>query len=148
MPRPALLLSLLLALACHQAPASPAPALDDRGAVLLEAMRGSAAAWNRGDIAGHVALYTDSAQMMMKAGPKGGREVIRAMLERGFWKDGKPEQQLGFSDLVVTALGRDYAMMTGGFRLAGGGKPDATGRFTLLWQRTPQGWRIIHDHSS
>ncbi len=39
-------------------------------------------------------------------------------------------------------------MMTGGFALTGGGRPDATGRFTLVWQRTAAGWRIIHDHSS
>jgi ketosteroid isomerase-like protein len=115
---------------------------------LLDDMRRSAAAWNAGDIGGHVAMYSDSATMMVKAGPRGGREVIRGMLERSFWKDGKPFQQLAFSDLVVTPLGRDYAMMTGAFALSGGDKPPASGRFTLIWQRTASGWRIIHDHSS
>ena len=28
---------------------------------------------------------------------------------RARWEEGKPEQQLGFNDLVVTPLGRDYA---------------------------------------
>ncbi len=142
---------LLLSTACHGgAPSGPAPASEVAATrqELLRQMESSAAAWNRGDLAGHVALYTDSAQMMFKAGPRGGRETIRTMLERAFWKDGKPYQQLAFSELVVTPLGRDHAMLTGRFALSGGDKPAADGRYTLIWQRTTAGWRIIHDHSS
>ena len=47
-------------------------------------------------------------------------------------------------------LGDGYALAHGRFALkrtaAGGG--DSTGRFTLVLRRTPQGWRIIHVHSS
>lgn len=150
MPRciPVVLMAFLVA--CHPGPAptAPAPEAGSTEPTLLAAMQSSAAAWNRGDIAGHVAMYTDSAKMMFKAGPRGGREFIRGMLERNFWRDGHPLQQLSFSDLVVTPLGRDYALLTGGFSLSGGNLPEATGRFTLIWQRTAAGWRIIHDHSA
>jgi ketosteroid isomerase-like protein len=42
----------------------------------------------------------------------------------------------------------DHALITGRFTLSGGGKDEQTGRFTLIWMRTPAGWRIVHDHSS
>lgn len=138
---------LALSLAACGPQAAPAP---DPGvpSAILQQMTASAAAWNGGDITGHVAIYTDSAEMMGKNGPIRGRETIRRALERGFWAGGRPAQQLAFRDLVVTPLGRDYAMLTGGCLLTGGGKPDYSCRFTLIWQRTAAGWRIIHDHSS
>lgn len=150
MPRQtsALVLLLLLATGCHggSTGASPAPATVKQE--LLRAMEGSAAAWNRGDMAGHVALYTDSAAMMGKNGPIVGREVIRGLLERGFWSGGRPAQQLAFDEIAVTPLGPDHAMLTGKCILTGGGKPEYTCRFTTIWERTTAGWRIIHDHSS
>jgi len=44
-------------------------------------------------------------------------------------------------------LGRDDALVTGEFVLTGAGHADRTGWFTTVWTRTPQGWRMIHDHS-
>lgn len=140
---------LTFALACRGGgqSSSPAPAAGTESAILA-LMQESAAAWNRADIAGHVALYTDSAAMMGRNGPIPGKDAIRRVLERGFWQEGRPLQQLGFSELVVTPLGRGFAMLTGKFTLTGGGRAEATGRFTTIWTRTPAGWRIIHDHSS
>jgi beta-aspartyl-peptidase (threonine type) len=111
-------------------------------------MQASAEAWNRGDMAGHVAIYTDSASMMTSRGPMFGRDSIANGLARSFWKDGKPTQQLRFEDLVVRPLGADYALVTGAFILSGGEKAETRGRYTLVWRRTPDGWRLIHDHSS
>ncbi len=68
--RRALGLSFLLAVACHGGSAGSAPAMAGTQQELVDAMAGSAAAWNRGDVQGHVALYTDSATMMFKAGPQ------------------------------------------------------------------------------
>jgi uncharacterized protein (TIGR02246 family) len=105
-------------------------------------------AWNRADLAGHVALYTDSATMMSGQGPRGGRDVIRGMLERGFWEGGQPKAKLDFSDLQVTPLGNDHAMMTGAFLLTYPDGKTANGRYTLVWARENGQWRIMHDHSS
>ena len=104
--------------------------------------------WNRADLAGHVAMYADSATFMTGRGPIVGRDRIAEVLRRGLWTDGKPNQQLAFHDLVVRPLGADHAMVTGRFVLAGGGKAEQTGRFSTVWRRTPAGWRMIHDHSS
>ena len=32
--------------------------------------------------------------------------------------------------------------------LSGGGEAEKSGWFTLVWVRTPEGWRAVHDHSS
>jgi ketosteroid isomerase-like protein len=44
-------------------------------------------------------------------------------------------------------LGASDALVTGQYILSGAGIPDRTGWFTTVWERRPQGWRMIHDHS-
>ncbi len=114
---------------------------------LVALMEESAAAWNRADIAGHVAMYTDSATMMGANGPVTGRETIRASLERGFWRDGKPRAQLSFHDLRVWPLGERHAMMTGGFLLTHPDGREQRGRYSLVWVQEAGRWLIMHDHS-
>jgi uncharacterized protein (TIGR02246 family) len=124
---------------------SELPTADGEAILALEAE--TAAAWNRADLAAHVAAYADSA-VFMAPGPVVGRHRIRASLERSFWREGRPVQQLRYENVELRPLGRDQAIMTGKFVLSGGGRADKSGWFTLLWQRTPEGWRIVHDHSS
>ncbi len=141
--------SMLLAGCGHSRPDTvPAPDAAAMRQTLLQAMEGSAAAWNRADLDGHVSLYADSAAMMGKNGPIVGKQRIRGILERGFWKEGRPAQQLAFRDLAVTPLGPEHAMVTGQCILTGGGLADYFCRFTTIWEKRPEGWRIIHDHSS
>lgn len=106
-------------------------------------------AWNQADLAAHVAPYADSAAMMGRNGPFYGRDRIKASLERNFWQDGKPLQQLRFEQVTVRMLtGEKSAVVTGKFILTGGGKPDASGWFTTVWQKEKGGWKIVMDHSA
>jgi uncharacterized protein (TIGR02246 family) len=111
-------------------------------------LQSTADAWNRADLAGHVATYADSAAFMTRRGPMLGRDKIESSLRRGFWREGKPVQTLRYEHVSVRALGRDHALVTGRFVLTGGGREDASGWFSLVWERGPQGWEEIHDHSS
>jgi ketosteroid isomerase-like protein len=111
-------------------------------------LQSTADAWNRAALAGHVAPYADSAAFMTGRGPMIGRDKIESSLRRGFWRDGKPVQTLRYEHVNVRALGRDHALVTGRFVLTGGGREDASGWFSLVWERGPQGWQEIHDHSS
>jgi uncharacterized protein (TIGR02246 family) len=122
-------------------PASPDSAI-------RAALQAATDAWNRADLAGHVASYADSATFMTHNGPVPGRDQIAAALGRGFWASGRPRQQLRFEQVVVRPLGTGFALVTGHFVLFGGGEPDKSGWFSLTWARTDEGWRIIHDHSS
>lgn len=108
----------------------------------------SAAAWNRGDLMGHLADNSDTIRFMTRNGPIIGKQGTAASLERSFFRDGKPMQSLRFEKVGVRMLGRDHALVIGNFILSGGGKPDASGWFTTIWARERGGWRIVHDHSS
>ncbi len=108
-----------------------------------------AAAWNHADLDRHVRPYADSATMMGSRGLIRGRAAIRASLERGFWRDGKPVQQLRFEEVEIRMVGgKNAAIVTGKFVLTGGGRDDASGRFTTIWERHGDRWETVHDHSS
>lgn len=127
---------------------SAAPSAEQTRATLVRRMEESRDAWNRADMAGHVAMYAEDATMMSGTGPRGGRDVIRGMLERGFWQGGRPAARLDFSDLAVTPLGAEHAMMTGAFLLTYPDGRTTSGRYTLVWKRGADGeWLVIHDHS-
>ena len=142
------ILIALAAGACAHAPVSRVamPRAADRAAIMA-LQQEIAAAWNRADLAGHVAAYADSAEFMAP-GPVVGRDRIRESLEGSFWRDGRPVQDLRFENTNLRWLGHDHALMTGRFVLFGGGRDERSGWFTLVWERTPEGWRIVHDHSS
>lgn len=107
-----------------------------------------AVAWNANDIERHVAPYADSATMMGSRGLIRGRNAIRDLLARNFWQDGKALQQLRFEEVEVRMLGRgDAAVVTGKFILTGGGRAEASGRFSTVWELRGGRWQTVHDHS-
>jgi ketosteroid isomerase-like protein len=55
--------------------------------------------------------------------------------------------QLQFSGLEFRFLGADAALVLGHWHLTRT-KGDIGGVFSLVFQRFPEGWRIIHDHTS
>jgi len=52
-----------------------------------------------------------------------------------------------FSDAEVTLLASDAAVVLGRWSLQRA-KDHPQGRFTLIFKRLPEGWRIVHDHTS
>jgi ketosteroid isomerase-like protein len=80
-------------------------------------------------------------------GPEGGKSAIERTMRQGFWKTGRPLQNLRYEHVEVRMLGKDHALVTGQYVLSGAERPDRTGWFTTVWTRTQQGWRMIHDHS-
>lgn len=116
--------------------------------IIRNELNAIAVAWNEADIERHVALYADSATMMGSRGLIRGRNAIRDVLARGFWQDGKPLQQLRFEEVEVRMLGRgDAAVVTGKFILTGGGRAEASGRFSTVWELRGGRWLTVHDHS-
>jgi len=80
-------------------------------------------------------------------GPRGGVEVIENTMKNGFWKTGRPLQVLRYEQVKVRLLGKPNALVTGRFVLNGGAKPDRSGWFSTVWEKTRDGWRMIFDHS-
>jgi ketosteroid isomerase-like protein len=127
--------------------APPARAPFD-GNALTAQLEATASHWNAGDLEAFIAPYDASSTYMTKDGPI-GRDAMRDHYRATYFGPGgaKP-RPLRFERIVVRPLGDDHALMTGRFVLGGGGKPDQSGWFTLVWVRTAGGWRILHDHSS
>jgi ketosteroid isomerase-like protein len=115
---------------------------------IRQGIEASASAFNRGDLPGHLAIYDEDVNFMTKNGPRPGIAPIEKAFSETYFRDGKPIQQLVFEELAVRPVTADVALATARFVLSGGGRPDQTGWFTLVWVRTPAGWKAVHDHSS
>lgn len=103
--------------------------------------------WNNGILSEYLAAYVPEATEMLSTGPAGGVERIEQTMKEGFWKTGRPLQQLRYEHVVVRMLGKENALVTGQYILSGNNRPDRTGWFTTVWTKTKDGWRMIHDHS-
>jgi uncharacterized protein (TIGR02246 family) len=140
--------TLTTAFACRPSVSvSATPAANDAETAIPVIMNAMADAWNNADLAAHIRPYADSATFMTGNGPLRGRERVGESLARSFWRDGKPKQRLSFDRIAIRPLGSSHALQTGHFVLTGGGESDKSGWFSLTWERTPSGWRILHDHS-
>jgi beta-aspartyl-peptidase (threonine type) len=108
-----------------------------------------AAAWNKGDLEGFMAGYWKSPDLSFFSGKERTRGW-QATLERYVKKyraDGKEMGKLTFSELEVDILGPDAALVRGRWQLEMS-KDKPGGLFTLIFKRLPDGWRIVHDHTS
>ncbi|GAB3504059.1 hypothetical protein GCM10027341_33880 [Spirosoma knui] len=125
--------------------AKPKPSPDE--VQIRQALDSTSAGWNKGKLEQYLGAYTPDAQEMGPNGPRGGVEVIENTMKNGFWKTGRPLQQLRYEHVNVRMLGKRNALVTGQFVLSGANKPDRTGWFTTVWEKTEDGWRMIFDHS-
>lgn len=121
-------------------------------AQVTELLQESAEAWNAGDLDGFLLPYAEGAATTF-VGSKGllrSKEAIRATYQQSYFNEGTPRALLDFRDVEVRALGSENALAVGRYLLRSRdtGGPVAEGIFSLTLLRTPQGWRIIHDHSS
>ena len=140
-----LVAAVALSVACHSR-TSPAPSAS-ADAEIRAVLDSTAAGWNRGDLGPYMAAYTEDADAGGSNGFVHGPVAIEEGMRRGFWKTGRPAQQLRYEHLTIRMLGSSDALVTGQYVLSGAGLPDRTGWFTTVWEHRPQGWRMIHDHS-
>lgn len=143
-------LSTLLAVISLAAPAILRPQQSNEGsrAAILALLNTQQAQWNQGNIRGFMQGYWDSPELTF-AGSKGftrGWEPVLARYEKTY-ADKAAMGTLDFSELEIRQLGPDAALVLGKWHLqrqAG----DIGGIFTLVLQKFPEGWRIIHDHTT
>lgn len=115
-------------------------------AAIVSAMKNSENDWNKGDLDNFMKIYADSSTMMMPTGPV-GLSAIRSLYEKHYFNGRMPKQNLYYSELKVTMLGTNYALLTGKFTLSGNNLPERSGRYSLVMVYTKDGWKILHDHS-
>ena len=138
---------MLVALSSCAAPRAPHG--DSRleiNAMLTE----SAAAWNRGDLAG---FMNDYARDSLTSYVSGGRvqygwQPLYDRYQAAYFAPGKSRDSLAFSDVRVRPLTTELALCTARFALHRQGQVIASGPFTLILAKRDTRWFIIHDHTS
>lgn len=104
-------------------------------------------AWNDGDLADFMDGYARSDELVMAGGGefRRGWQTVQDRYRASYTPD--TMGRLEFSDLEIRETGPDTALVLGRWRIERG--PEATGGvFTLILERRPEGWRIVHDHTS
>ncbi|MBB6146023.1 uncharacterized protein (TIGR02246 family) [Silvibacterium bohemicum] len=144
------LLSVFLCLALSTLARPLALAQINEKAAIEQVLRGQQEAWNKGDIQTFMRGYKDSPDTTFigKSIAHGYQPILKRYLTGYSTPDAMGH--LDFSELDTRMLGPDHAVVVGKFHLtrnaAGGG--DASGIYSLILEREPEGWRIILDHTS
>ena len=141
-----------LVLAASSSFAQPAKKENAKKIIDLVAIRAvldaQAGAWNRGDIEGYMDGYDRSSDTVFVSGDRvtRGWQTVLARYKKTY--DSREKMGvLTFSDLEITILSKDAALVLGRWHLQRS-KDEPHGRFTLLFRKTKAGWKIVHDHTS
>jgi len=144
-----LILGAAAGVAWHRPPA------EDPRAEIEALIAAQSAAWNKGDLDAFVVPYWDDEGLTFYSGGdvnKGLKAVIERYRKR-YKSEGRVMGRLTFSDLEVHPLSPGTAMARGRWKVerpaaAGKGEEVLEGLYTLLLRKLPEGWRIVHDHTS
>lgn len=115
---------------------------------IREVLSAQQAAWNRGDVDAFLVGYWRSPELTFSgsSGVSRGWDGVLARYKKSY-PDRATMGQLDFSGLEFRFLGADAALVLGQWHLQREGG-DIGGVFSLVWQKFPDGWKIIHDHTS
>lgn len=105
-------------------------------------------AWNRGDVDAFMTGYWRSPELSFSgsSGMSRGWDEVLARYKKNY-PDRAAMGRLDFGNLEFRFLGADNALVLGRWHLKRE-KDQLGGVFSLVWQRFPEGWRIMHDHTS
>lgn len=121
---------------------------DDRAAV-ERVLADQRDAWNRGDLEGYMAGYARTPDLVFTSGGnirRGWDETLHTYRAR-YGADPSTMGRLAFEILGVQPVGADGAVVLGRWRLDD--TPSAgQGVFSVVLERRPDGWKIVHDHTS
>jgi ketosteroid isomerase-like protein len=107
-----------------------------------------AAAWNRGDIEGFMQGYWRSENLVFVSGTNVTRGW-QPTLDR-YKKSYDTREKMGtlsFSGLEINVLSKDSAYVLGNWSLKRE-NDEPNGKFTLIFRKFKEGWRVVHDHTS
>lgn len=107
-------------------------------------------AWNRGDSEGFMAGYWHSPNLVFQSNSvvtHGWQPTMERYRQR-YKSAGKEMGHLDFPDQQIVLLGKDAALIRGTWHLRFSNSKESHGLYTLIMRKLPEGWRIIHDHSS
>ena len=104
--------------------------------------------WNAGDIDRFMDVYWKSDQLTFSSAgnlTRGWRNTLQRYKSR--YPNRETMGQVAFTDLECLSLDDNAIQVLGVWELRRTVEPIG-GRFTLVFRRLPEGWKIVHDHTS
>ena len=103
--------------------------------------------WNEENIEGFMEYYWNSENFTFQSGNKRlyGWNALLSRYKKSY--TGENWGTLDFTDIEIKVLSNDIAYVLGRWKLAFKDSSNE-GLFTIIFNRKPEGWKIIHDHTS
>jgi uncharacterized protein (TIGR02246 family) len=123
---------------------------DNQIAAIRGVLERQEADWNKGDLDAFLTGYWKSPKVVFQSGGDrhDGWDAMAERYRKRYKAEGKAMGKLVFSGIDIEILAPEAAFVRGAWLLT---MPDGTrpgGLFTLIFRQFPDGWKIIHDHTS
>ena len=120
---------------------------DKIAAEIRKVMDAQVTAWNAGDIDGFMRGYWNSPELVfVSTNVTRGWQPTIDRYKKSYDSRAKMGT-LTFSDLEIEVLSKDAAKVLGSWSLTRE-KDNPKGKFTLIFRKFKDGWKIVHDHTS
>jgi len=105
-------------------------------------------AWNKGDTDRFLDAYASDTVFLGEKITRGVEDLKKRYQEH--YPTRASMGKLGFYDLEIHAMGKDYAYVIGRWQLERGqeGGGNVSGVYSLVFRRTAIGWKIVLDHTN
>jgi beta-aspartyl-peptidase (threonine type) len=122
----------------------------DPAAEVRAVWNGGVEAWNRGDLDAFMTIYWNSPDLVFfsnKSETRGWQQTLERY-RAAYKAEGRQMGTLDFPQLEFKVLGPEAVLARGRFRLKMSDGKESTGMTSVTFLKLPEGWRIVHDHSS
>lgn len=115
----------------------------------LHVLQQQQAAWNHHDLESFMSGYWNSPDLTFFSTQRtSGWQATLDKYRKTYQSGGHEMGTLEFSDLQVEELSPKAAFVRGSWKLTLSDGKTPHGLFTLVFRKFPEGWKIVHDHSS
>ena len=106
-------------------------------------------AWNHHDLEAFMSGYWNSPELTFFGTKRtSGWQATLERYRTTYQGEGREMGKLEFSDLKIETLAADAAFVRGNWKLTMSDGKAPHGWFTLVFRKFPEGWKIVHDHTS
>jgi ketosteroid isomerase-like protein len=146
--RASLIVSSLILLCALSAPTQNSQSTTEPA--IRQVLQRQQEAWNHHDLESFMSGYWNSPELTFFSGAKisSGWQATIERYRKTYQSEGREMGKLEFSDLNIETLSSDSAFVRGAWHLTMSDGKTPHGLFTLIFRKFPDGWKIVHDHTS